>query len=184
MGLAEYLRVEKEITTEFPNFDVVPKRNSLLMKVANVLLIIITFGQMRTFMTRFTTQVMGKIYVPDDWTSRPPLERAVTLRHERVHLRQRVRYGNLMFTLRYAWWPLPLLFALGRRDLEQEAYEESMRAVAEYYGVNVIYSPAYKENMLGNFTSASYFWMFPFKKKLEAWFESTANKIREGLTTP
>lgn len=182
-ALGEYTRILKSISAEFPDFDIVQKKDSTLMKVLDVLLRIITFGQMTTFMTGFLTQVGMKLYVPESWLSRPAYSKAASLRHERVHMRQQVRYGRIRFTLMYLMWPLPAIFAVGRRNIEQEAYAESMRAYAEYFGLHSIEDKGYKDHIIEHFTSAQYFWTFPFRQKLEVWYDSVVSDIRSELST-
>lgn len=179
-ALGEYTRILKEIEQEFPEFDIIQKKDSTFMKVLDVFLKIITFGQMTTFMTGFLTQVGSKLYVPDSWLNRSGYAKAASLRHERVHMRQQARYGQVVFTLMYVCWPLPAILALGRRNIEQEAYAETLRAYAEYYGLQSVEDNNYKNHVIKHFTSAQYFWTYPFKKKLEVWYDDIVSDIRRA----
>ena len=111
--------VLRRIEAEFPEFRVVSKRNSCVMRGIDVALRVLTFGAMATFMTEFVTTIGTTVYVPDKWDSRSPLSRAVVFRHEAVHMRQVRRLGFLVFAVLYLLWPLPFVFATGRRNLEE-----------------------------------------------------------------
>jgi hypothetical protein len=178
-GLAqEYVRLVREIQTEFPAFKIVPKSKSILMRIAGVLLEIITFGKQDRFMTAYTTTLGTTVYVPDLWESRDPVRRIITLRHERVHMRQRARLGALRFLLTYALWILPAGLALGRRNLEQEAYEESLRSYVYYLGVEILDDSEMRANVISHFLGPDYFWMWPFRKSIEAWYDRVVSEIK------
>ncbi len=162
------------IRAEFPEFTVTFKRNSELMKAADICLLIITLGQMREFMTKYTTTVGYTIYVPDSWATRSEKSQAITLRHECVHMRQRKKYGWFLFVFLYLFCA-PTIFAYWRAKFEKEAYEESIRATADYYGV--AYLLALKSYIVSHFLDVSYFWMWPFRTGVERWFDEAVNKV-------
>ena len=166
-----------EIKHEFGDFEIIEKKNSLFMKTINVLLRIITFNQMKTFMTGFTTTIGHKVYVSDSWDKRADKMKAATLRHEFVHMKQERRMGKVLYRLTYLFWIFPVFFAKGRRDLEMEAYTESMKAHFEYYGARYVSTPEYKKHVCKHFTSAQYFWMWWRSADIEKWFDETLNKI-------
>src|ERR1039458_8381729 len=85
-----------DIQREFPSFAVVPKRGNTLQRVIGLLLAIVTFGGQRHYLTRYHTVLFGKLYVPDAWRGMDDAARYILLRHERVHLRQRRRMGDVM----------------------------------------------------------------------------------------
>lgn len=186
---ATFNKLMEDTRKEFPDFKVKYKRDSGIMRAIDRLLKIITFGRMQTFMTVFITTYGNDIYVPDDWGARDPLQKCVILRHERVHFRQQLRYGSikwlssLVFSLLYIMWILPGGLSLGRRNFEQEAYEESLRARAEYYGVEALYDDDYRAFLVNTFISAEYFWMWPFRKSVERWYDDTVLKILVELDT-
>lgn len=165
-----------EIRREFPDFELIQKSRSGFMKLLNVLLLVITFGQMRTFMTAFTTTIGCKVYIPDNWTESPWKIRAEVLRHERVHMRQKKKWGFL-FYIAYLFLPVPVLWAYCRTKFEMEAYEESMRARIEYYGLGVLMGDATKQWFVGQFTGASYFWMWVGRKRVEAWYDEASRRV-------
>lgn len=157
---------------EFPDFRVILKTDSAFMKVLSVVLF---FN--KGFMTYFVTTIGSRMWVPTDWTSWSDQARAAILRHERVHLRQQRRYGMLRYSLMYLLWPLPILLAKGRRDLEMEAYEESMAAYAEYWGKDYLEDSKVRERFIQYFTSSAYAWMWIRRSDIEAWYDRAKAKI-------
>lgn len=174
---ADYVTLEAEVKEEFPDFKVVNKQESGLMKAINVFLQVITFGQMKAFMTGFITTLGTTVYVPEGWENRPVASRLGVLRHERVHMRQARKYGRVLFSLMYLLLPLPTVFALCRRKFEQEAYEESLKALQEYHGDAVLKDPAIKARMVAHFTSAEYFWTWPWSKSISMWYDDTVGHL-------
>lgn len=175
--MSPFDQLKSEIFTEFPHFKVIPKEESFKMKAINIFLKIITFGQMKTFMTHFITTIGQEVYVPTKWKSWPEKSRMSILRHERVHMRQAKKYGRFLFSFLYLFFPLPTVFAYYRMKFEREAYTESLRAMVEYYGKDAPTDPEVKENMLKHFTSAEYFWMWPWKKGLNKWYDETVKSL-------
>ena len=86
------------------------------------------------------------------------------MRHERVHLRQRRRYGDLVMTFLYLVPFFPLGLAYGRARIEWEAYTETMRATAELLGSDARDRTALRAHIVQQFTSGAYGWMWPFPK--------------------
>jgi hypothetical protein len=148
------------------------------MRAIDIFLKVITFGLMKTFLTGYTTTIGTKVYVPRTWVSnKTSLEKAATLRHEAVHMRQRARMGTLLYSLTYLFWIFPIGLALGRRNLEREAYIESMRAYVEYYGIDRLEDPEVRGRIISHFTSSSYFWMWPFPKNCEHWYDGVVANL-------
>lgn len=174
-GNAILAGVAQDVLTEFPSFRAVRKEDSKLMKLIDVLLRVLTFGQMKTFMSGYTTTIGTTVYTPSDWAGRDPLLRAITLRHERVHMRQRERFGAIGYALLYLLFPLPIGFAWGRTYLEGEAYEETLRAYVDYYGP--VIPSAERERIIGEFTGPAYFWMWPFRRATERWYDAALSRI-------
>lgn len=165
---------------EFPKFRLVEKKNSLLMKVINIFLRVITFGKMNTFMSDFTTTIGYAVYTPTNWDT---FDRVGVLRHERIHMQQKERYG-LWFSISYLFLWLPIGLAYFRMRYEQEAYEESMRYVSRKFGIEVIESEEYRKNTIKHFTSAEYFWTWLFKKSIEQWYDDTVKCLRLEIGLP
>ena len=168
-----------EIKSEFPDFEIIEKEKSVLMKFIDTALKIITFGQMKLFMTGFITVLGNKVYVPSSWKDATVTSKAEVIRHERVHMRQSKKYGRVLFSILYLLVPFPLGIAYFRKKFEQEAYEESFRAIYEYHGEKA-FTPALKEGMIAHFTTAQYFWMWPFRKNLETWYDAAIEKAKSS----
>jgi hypothetical protein len=133
VALAEGLIAE--ITREFPNFRLVPKRGDALSTLVDRLLKIVTLGRQRSYLAEYHTVIGSTLYTPLSWEKTGDVERAIVLRHERVHLRQRRRYGSLLMSFLYLIPFFPLGLAYGRARLEWEAYEETLRATADLLGL-------------------------------------------------
>lgn len=153
---------------DFPTFDVRYKRTSDLQRAIHVAVMIVTFGAMRTYLTRYHTVLFGVLWVPDAWDEMSDDARYVLLRHERVHLEQRARMGDVVMAVRYLSWPLPLGLAWGRARIEWEAYVETIRATDEVFGRRR--AEALEDEIVRRFTSADYGWMWPFATQVRGWF--------------
>ncbi|HEX9294436.1 MAG TPA: hypothetical protein VF881_01335 [Polyangiaceae bacterium] len=166
-----------EIRREFPRFRIVRKRDSKLSRVIDIVLKVLTFGAQREFLTHYHTVLWDALYVPDSWETTPDLSRLITLRHERVHLRQRRRYGDLLMTFLYLVPFFPLGLAYGRARIEWEAYAETLRATAEYRGLSAARSPELRDHIVKQFTSGAYGWMWPFRRTLDRWYDRVLTQI-------
>lgn len=164
------------IKKEFPDFEIVKKSDSKLMKVIDIFLKAITFGKMSSFMTSYTTTLGNRIYTSSEWDNRSITTQISTLRHERVHMRQARKHGKLLYSLMYLFFPLPVGFAFYRARFEMEAYEETLRTMYKFYGPAVL-TKTTKETILGYFTGPEYFWMWPWKKDLEAWYDDFVERL-------
>ncbi len=170
-----------ELCLEFPRFCIIPKRESSLSRLIDVVLKVLTFGAQREFMTRYHTVLWDRLYVPDLWERTPDLARLITLRHERIHLRQRRRYGDFVMTFLYVFPFFPLGLAYGRARIEWEAYTETIRATAELRGLEAARSPDLRRHILKQFTSGAYGWMWPFPAMLERWYDDALSQIENEL---
>jgi hypothetical protein len=168
----------RDIVSEFPSFAIVAKRESGLQRAIHVALAAVTFGGQRVYMTRYHTVMFGKLYVPDSWESMSDLDRYVLLRHERVHLRQRKRMGDLAMTFVYLVPIFPLGLAYGRARIEWEAYEETLRATAEVYGAPA--AEALRPMIVQRFTGGDYGWMWPFPRAIHRWFDEAMRGIAKS----
>ena len=168
--IQKFDEVVQDTRAEFPQFKLVPKRHNKFMERLDTLLRIVSFGGMDSFMTRVTTTIGFTVYTPEIWDALPEFDRAAILRHERVHMRQSRRMGSLRFKLYYLFWFFPIGFAWGRMKLEMEAYEESIRTRVEYAGKESL-NDAYRESMIKHFTGASYVWTWPWRKRIERWYD-------------
>jgi hypothetical protein len=166
-----------ELREEFPRFRVIDKRTSPLSKLIDVALKVVTLGGQRHYLTRYYTVLGDRLYVPDGWKSVDPIEAVITLRHERIHLRQRRRYTLPGMALIYLLWPLPLGLAYGRARIEWEAYTETLRATYELRGEKALRSKALRSRIVEQFTSAAYGWMWPFRASVERWYDEAVETI-------
>lgn len=160
----------RELEREFPKFCIVYKRHSPLSRLIDVLLRLVTGGQMRTFMTHYHTVIGETLYVPDVWDRMAAVEKVILLRHERVHLRQkrRLTFLGLAFVYLVPWFPIGL--AYGRARLEWEAYTETLRATWQLLGAEAARDPGLKQHILERFKGPDYGWMWPFPRQLERWY--------------
>lgn len=184
----EYAKIIAELKAEFPEFRLLPKSESTLMKVLDIGLKIITFWQMTTFMTNFTTTFGFDAYVPSLWDQ---MDKVGILKHERRHFRQMDKGGKFWGKLWRIWYGFIYLFAFFpcglayyRKKYEQDAYEETLRHKAQTRGINFIERPEYKEIIISHFTSAKYFWTWPFRKSIEEWYDTTVKNLRLEMGLP
>jgi hypothetical protein len=164
-----------EIRGEFRDFAIHPKRDSALQRSIAMALFVLTLGGQRHYMTRYHTVMFGRLYVPDAWDTMTDAARYVLLRHERVHLRQRQRMGDVGMAVVYLLPFLPLFLAWGRARIEWEAYVETIRATAEVYGPDA--ARALREEIVGRFVGPDYGWMWPFPSVVGRWFDAAIDQI-------
>lgn len=176
-GLTEALL--REIRVEFPTFAIKKKRDSPLQRAIHVALALVTLGGQRVYLTRYHTVLFGVLWVPDAWDAMSDEDKYVLLRHERVHLRQRKRMGDLVMAWVYLVPFFPLFFAYGRARLEWEAYVETIRATAEVYGVEA--AASLRPQIVRRFTGPEYGWMWPFPRAVNAWFDEALADVRAEL---
>jgi hypothetical protein len=172
---ARHQQLLDEIQAEFPDFEIRPKRGSALQRGISVALAALTLGGQRHYMTRYHTVLFGKLYVPDAWAKMSDGERYVLLRHERVHLRQRERMGDLVMTVVYLFPFFPLFFALGRARIEWEAYVETIHATAEVYGLDAARS--LEGEIIRRYVGPDYGWMWPFPPVVRRWFRGVIAEL-------
>lgn len=171
LEITRYESLLAELKEEFPGFRLIHKSQSGFQTLIHNALKVITFGQMRTYLSQYHTTLGQRIYVPDSWEEMSEDSRYVTLCHERMHMRQFRTFTWPGMTLLYLLAPLPMGVAYFRARFEMEAYAESIRAGAEVWGDDYVLGEEYKKYLLSQFTGASYGWMWPFPKKLERWYQ-------------
>lgn len=179
---SNYESLVGDVRAEFPKFKIIKKSDSRFMSVLGFLLKLITAWRNTSFMSSFTTTIGYTVYVGDNWTGKAPSDRIRTLRHERIHMRQRRERGAFIFGFLYlfAWFPIGL--AKWRRDFEMEAYEETMRAVVEQRGYQFILHKDFRDHIVNQFLSANYFWAWHSRKDVEAWYHDACVRIFEEHT--
>jgi hypothetical protein len=166
-----------ELKREFPAFCVVPKRADALSRLIDFALRLVTLNGQRRYLTHYHTVIGDTLYVPDVWDGLSDLDRVILLRHERVHLRQRRRYGAALMTFLYLVPFLPLGLAYGRARIEWEAYTETLRATAELCGLEAARDPSLRERIVRRFTGPDYGWMWPFRASVERWYDRALEEL-------
>ncbi len=172
-----------EIAREFPGFRLVNKRDSPFSLAIDRALRLVTFGAQRAYLTHYHTVIGKTLYTPDTWATTGELDRVVVLRHERIHLRQRRRYGLPLMAFLYLVPFFPLGLAYGRARLEWEAYEETLRATAELCGLERARSPVLRAGIVKRFTGGDYGWMWPFRRQVERWYDRVLAELARGQTS-
>lgn len=169
-------RIRRELDVEFPRFRIVDKRTSRLQRAIHLLLAIVTLGGQRVYLTRYHTVLFGTLWVPDAWHAMSDDDKYILLRHERVHLRQRARMGDVVMSFVYLVPFFPLFLAYGRARIEWEAYIETLRATAEVYGVDA--AEDLRDHIKERFVGPEYGWMWPFPKTIDRWFDEAMADVR------
>jgi len=171
----------EEIRDEFPRFRIVPKRGHRLSHAIDWFLRIVTVGAQSEYITHYHTVLGDTLYVPDGWDTIPCVDRMVTLRHERVHLRQRRRYGTIPMAFLYLVPFFPLGLAYFRAKMEWEGYTESLRATAELKGIAYVRSKRMRHHIVRQFTGGAYGWMWPFRSRVNAWYDAVLHNIEQSV---
>lgn len=159
-----------DIHAEFPQFRIESKRGNALQHAIDRALRIVTLGGQDKYLTHYHTVLWGVLWVPDNWKHSSDAARTILLRHERVHLRQRRRYGDALMTFLYLAPFFPIGLAYGRARIEWEAYEETLAATLEIHGIEA--TRALEEEIVQRFTGPDYGWMWPFPRTVRRWFAS------------
>ncbi len=168
-----------EIQNEFPDFCIRKKRSSRLQRSIHIALAILTLGGQRVYLTHYHTVLFGTLWVPDAWDAMSDDDQYILLRHERIHLRQRKRMGDLWMSFIYLVPFFPLFFAWGRARIEWEAYVETLRATAEIYGIDA--AANLRAHIVRRFVGPDYGWMWPFPKTIHRWFDEALADVRAEL---
>jgi hypothetical protein len=174
-----YAELIARTEAEFPGFRVINKRDSRFHRMIHWGLFAITFGQMRDYLDGYCTTIGQRLYVTGDWHDLDPDDRYITLCHEVVHMQQFRRWTRPGMGLLYLMFPLPMGLAWFRARFEKEAYAETLRASAEVYGLEHIRAESMRERIIGQFTSASYGWMWPFRQSMERWYDAVVAELEQ-----
>lgn len=176
-GTERYESLLEEIRQEFPGFRMVRKQQSASQRAIDWALKAVTAGRMRSYMTAYQTTIGETVYVTADWDGRPADDRYITMRHERMHLRQFDIYGLPVMAVLYLLLPMPMGLAWFRAHFEREAYEETIRAAAAVHGVEHVRDTAFRDRIIDQFTGPSYGWMWPFRRSLEQWYAGVLEEV-------
>ena len=166
-----------ELEREFDGFRIIEKRDDRLSLIIDRALRLVTLGGQDRYLTHYHTVVGDRLYVPDGWAATPPTQKIITLRHERVHLRQRRRFTLPGLAFLYLVFPLPLGLAYGRARLEWEAYRETLSAIHELEGGAALLDPGLRERIVSQFTGRAYGWMWPFREQVEGWYDEAVEEL-------
>ena len=177
-------RFIETIRGEFPTFRIVPKHGHWPSRAIDLALKALTLGGQRSYLTRYHTVIGNTLYVSPTWDLMSDVDRVILLRHERVHLRQRRRYGTALMTFLYLVPFFPLGLAYGRARIEWEAYEETLRATAELLGLEAARSSALRAAIVMRFTGADYGWMWPFERVVQAWYDRALANLPQADSPP
>lgn len=173
-----------EITTEFPAFRLISKEGDALSNLIHWLLVVVTLGGQRSYRSRYHTVLGWRLYLAPSWRRMSDIDRVVLLRHERVHLRQRARYGWLLFAFLYLVPFLPLGLAYGRARIEWEAYVETIRATAEFHGLSAVTDGNLRNELVRRFVGPDYGFMWPFPAVVHRWYDLALREIGNDFSPP
>lgn len=175
-------RLLAAMAAEFPRFRLVSKSESALSLAIDLALKLITLGGQRHYLTHYHTVIGDTLYVSAGWGGMSDIARVILLRHERVHLIQRRRYGFALFAFLYLVPILPLGLAYCRARLEWEAYRETLRATAELRGPSALSDPELRREIIRRFTGPDYGWMWPFPRQVARWYDLAVAELRSQRT--
>jgi hypothetical protein len=156
---------------------IVHKRDYWHQRAIALALRVVTFGQMRTYVSHYVTTLGHTVYVPDGFEQWDPAIAYETLRHEAVHVAQFERLGFFLMAFVYLVVPLPFGLAYGRARLEWEAYRETLRSVAELEGLSAARDPRRLDEIVRRFTGPDYGWMWPFPGTIRRWIAEALREI-------
>ena len=187
--------LEASIKKEFPDFELIDKRNSLFMKLLSKVLF---FN--KKFMSSYITVIGSKVYVPSlPWKSDNPYGACEVLSHEWVHMKDGKRLGiwfKLLYLFPQILAPLALigflnpwffLFALcllpfpalWRAKFELRGYTISM--AVRYWILKK--EPNY-DFFVKQFTGPNYYFMYPFKEGVRRRLEEEFYRIEGDTLDP
>lgn len=179
-SMERLMSVERELKALGVTVEV--KDKQWYWRAINVLLLIVSFGQMKTFMTDYHTTLGARIGVTPAFASRSAAEQYATLLHELQHIKQYRRYGfgniwvgAVLCMIPYLFLPLPIGLAFCRAQMEKEAYRESIRAWVQCYGPEQ--AAHAKDHIVKQFTGVNYLFMWPFKSHMEKWYDDALEQI-------
>jgi hypothetical protein len=171
-------RLLAEILAEFPRFRLVPKSGDWLSRGIDRCLRVVTLGRQDRYLSEYHTVIGHTLFVASTWDEMDDRSRYVLLCHERIHLRQRDRYGTVGMALLYLLPVFPLGLALGRARMEWEAYEETLRATAALYGMDALEGSELRARIVERFTGPDYGWMWPFPRTVARWYDCAVEDLR------
>jgi hypothetical protein len=169
----------RALEREFADFRIIEKSGDRLSRAIDLALRAVTVGKQDRYLSEYHTVLGYRLYVPASWERLDDVGRVILLRHERVHLRQRRRYGTALMTFLYLVPFAPLGLAWGRARIEWEAYSETLRATAELRGIDAARDPRLRREIVERFTGPDYGWMWPFPKQVGRWYDAVIEEIEQ-----
>jgi hypothetical protein len=178
-----------KLKEEFPELKMVRKRDCWWQWIIHVLLVIITLGFNRRYISGFTTTGKNKIYWSDKRWRQLMSENSTdhdrawsTLSHEQVHLRQFRDKG--VFVMAMLWLIPPILFCYGRAIvIEKPGYLKSLQCMFELDRAWAEH-PAYRKWWIGQFTGINYGFMWVIKSQVAEWFDDELARLRKEENKP
>lgn len=177
-------RFLEELRREIPSLKIIHKERDAFSRAIDLALRVLTLGGQAEYVSRYTTVIGTRIYLPAGWDARSPRDRYVTLRHEAVHLRQFARFGLVPMALAYLLLPFPMGLSWARARIEWEAYAETFRATAEVFGLEAAKCPRLREYVIAQFTGPAYGYMFPFPRVVGRWIDHVLAEIERSNGSP
>lgn len=148
---------------------IVRKDQHWFWKALGWIVMVVTFGQNKTFTSRYITTIGKTIAVPSTWDSYSDLSKLEILTHELVHVGQYRKYTPPVMGLLYLLVFFPIGLAYFRYRFEREAYVVGFKKTLSY-------DPSQRQRLIDHgveqMTSGQYGWTWPFKKSVRAWFEA------------
>lgn len=146
-----------------------PKASSKFWTFLNWLVILVTFGKNRTFLSSYLTTIGNSIATPTSWDEKPPENKIELLTHEYKHVKQFRRYGLILTGITYLLLPLPMGLAYFRYRFERVAYAAGFKAYLAFY-------PQVRSNLIDHgveqICGPAYGFTWPFRTSVRAWFEA------------
>jgi hypothetical protein len=154
-----------KLRSEFPKLEIHEERPRWLDWIFHLPLI-------EKFEWYNSTQAIGDyVFLSDQWEEKSPAAQMEILRHERQHLLQFQKYGLFLMAVLYLFVFFPIGLAYYRAKFERQGYAESLAARVEYEGATELVRESSLGHYLRTFTGPTYLWMWPFREKVEEWFE-------------
>lgn len=139
-----------------------------LMWLFSIFLFAASFGMIRDFMTRFTTTVGPRVYLPSK--EQHPFTQAVALFHEAAHMRRQQLDGETRYTFGYAF------VRRIRARYEMEACQMS-NAVVLWRGGYLAHP---SREQIDLFTGHSYLWMDTDRERVRIHLQQGITEIKSG----
>ena len=152
----------------------VVEKKGWFWKALHYVVMVVTFGGNREFLTRYYTTLGGTIGYPKGWEKSSLESRIAVLEHELVHIKQCKKFGlgNVwlglpLYTPLYLLFPLPVGLAYFRWRFEREAYAHGIRCrlkmEPELYDKLI-------DHAVNELTSGAYGWTWPFQSSAYGYF--------------